>query len=119
MKLRFHHVIACAAGLNFLISGCVKLSTQQGPPLPPLPSPLVTRHASLATVPAPPPPKPLTWHWECFETPLDGTWQTGIESSTNLGAWQLEAQWPVTTVSNSWTEPDQSPPVKFYRAFIK
>ena len=60
-------------------------------------------------------PKPLGLAWECYATVPNEI--TGIESSTNLVAWKLEAEWRIVTVSNTWTDPVPISGQKFYRAF--
>jgi hypothetical protein len=52
--------------------------------------------------------------WESYVT-VPGE-VTGIESSTDLIHWKLEAEWPITTESNVWHDPNFAP-AKFYRAF--
>lgn len=59
-------------------------------------------------------PKKFSLAWQSFKTVTGEI--TGIASSTNLIDWKVEAEWPLTTESNHWTDYHPSP-VKFYRAF--
>jgi hypothetical protein len=58
--------------------------------------------------------KPFGLAWESYVT-VPGE-VTGIESSTNLIHWKLEAEWPIVTESNIWHDTNFAP-AKFYRAF--
>lgn len=58
--------------------------------------------------------KPFGLAWESYVT-VQGE-ITGIESSTDLIHWKLEAEWPITTESNVWHDTNFAP-AKFYRAF--
>lgn len=53
--------------------------------------------------------------WESYLT-YDGE-ITGIESSTNLRDWKVEASWPLVVVSNTWRDTNPAAEAKFYRAF--
>ena len=65
-----------------------------------------------------PAPRTLTLAWECHSNALDGSVLTGIEASADLVSWQVATNWPLVTVSNTWTLTcDQ--PAQFYRAFTK
>ena len=58
--------------------------------------------------------KPFGLAWESYVT-VPGE-VTGIESSTDLIHWKLEAEWPIVTESNVWHDTNFAP-AKFYRAF--
>jgi hypothetical protein len=58
--------------------------------------------------------QPFGLAWESYVT-VPGE-VTGIESSTDLIHWKLEAEWPITTESNTWHATNFAP-AKFYRAF--
>ena len=59
-------------------------------------------------------PRKFSLAWESYVT-VPGE-ITGIESSTDLIHWKLEAEWPITVESNTWHDTNFAP-AKFYRAF--
>ena len=107
--------VLCMAAASFL-SGCggASVPASRSKLIPPVP----VARARSAIAPASPPPASFTLAWECYSNALDGSVTTGVQTSPDLILWQLAEEWPLLTVSNTWTALNTNP-AQFYRVFTR